>query len=176
MLTLKTRRSIMLGMSAMISACGPYRHECGPAFCSVTGWETERIGGGRKILIRVPPQLEKDYVDDSASYRWRAPDNTQLNLQVFAGKGEPLFTAFPLPEDRPEYERSDARINGMKATIVKYNRIDHVGDTGILGPFHVFAQIAVDTHIRLLIYGMATTRRGHNELLASIRSIRVASP
>jgi hypothetical protein len=120
--------------------------------------------------------MEKDFVDDSVSYRWRAPDNTQLNLQIFAGKGEPLFTNFPPAVEKPEYQRSEAPINGMKATVVTYNRIDHVGDTGILGPFHVFAQIALDDHTRLLIYGMATERRSHHELLASIRSIRTASP
>ena len=176
MLMLTPRRSIILGMCVLTSACGRYPQKCSPGACSVNQWDTERIGGGRRILIRVPPRLEKDYVNDSASYRWRAPDNTQLNLQIFAGSGEPLFTSFPLPEERPEYERSDASINRMKATIVTYNKIDHVGDTGILGPFHVFAQIELDTHTRLLIYGMATERQGHNELLASIRSIRVPGP
>jgi len=141
-----------------------------------TGWQLEKFGAESQLSLRLPPRFEKDYTDDGINYRWAGPNNGQLVVQVYSGKDEQLFTRFPEPDNRPEYRLSDDKIGGMKALVVTYNRIDHVGDTGMVGPFSLYGRIELPNGRTVLIYGTATLRNMQKQIVASVRSIRYQTP
>jgi hypothetical protein len=57
---------------------------------------------------------------------------------------------------------------------VSYNRREEVGDLAFVGPLQFYAKIKLQNQSTVLINGMTEDRRIHNELLAAIRTVRVA--
>ena len=57
---------------------------------------------------------------------------------------------------------------------MSYNLREDVGDLAFVGPLQFYARIDLRNRGTVLIYGMTEDRRIHNELLAAIRTVRVA--
>lgn len=169
------RRFILLGLSVATVGCARSGQNRAVSPVSTTGWQIDKFGAESRLSLKLPPGFEKDYADNGTNYRWAGPDNSQLVLQVYDGNGDQLFVRFPEPSDRPEYRQYDDDIGGMKASVVTYNRIDHVGDTGIMGPFSLYARIETPSGAKVLIYGMATERNMREQIVASVRSIRMSN-
>jgi len=152
------------------TACNQFRAACVLPQVDREGWQEVRIEKSPELSFSLPATFH----NESPSGPWFGPGISQIAVQLYKPSNEPLFTSLPKAAGRPEYSKCRERINGMPATIVSYNLRESVGDMAFVGPFQSYAALELSKGYRVLLYGMTDDRRVLNELLAAIRTVRVA--
>jgi len=145
---------------------------------SVRAWaiaHSPRLPG---FELRVPPGFVRDSAEDSypdpqpAGSLWADSVHDQLVVRwVKAGDHHLLAGALPTSLGRSEYSKCVERINRAAAEIVSYNRLEQFGEA-YAGPYQIHARLRWPDGVTVEMYGMASNRRRHLELLGALRTIR----